>query len=274
MAPSCVGSAQLSTSTEKSRYSPAQNPASTGICAGAENGCAGLRWRWLALCAGLRCAGPALASSALALRWRLPALALGCAGAGLRWDPAALELRWRWAALALSCAGAGPRWNHSIPIAHRRELLPAATACPLCSLACVWHGTDSLVMPRRPLAACSSRAWHALNTNNTNNSIRSGLRIIEPNIPVSQSQIPSASSTLAQRSPVAGGCAGIVLRCALGCAGGSALGLRWRWAALALACAVRWAALGILRWGCAGAGAALVLACAGAELRWGNMRWR
>jgi len=35
----------------------------------------------------------------------------------------------------------------------------------------------------------------------------------------------------------------------------------------ALACAVRWPALVILRWGCAGAEAALALACAGAELR-------
>ena len=215
------------------------------------------------------------------MRW--PALRWTCAGIFLRWRCAGASQRWRWAALgsccagaalALGCAGAGPRWNHSIPIAHRRELLPAATACIVScvfpSLCVAWHRFTRQAPPTAGCAPRSRLARTQLNSNTTQF------------VPVSESwnltcrshnhKFPPASSTLAQRSPVAGGCAGIVLRCALGCAGGSALGLRWRWAALALACAVRWAALGILRWGCAGAGAALALACAGAELRWGNLR--
>ena len=74
--------------------------------------------------------------------------------------------------------------------------------------------------------------------------------------------------------PLAGalGSAGAELRCALGCAEDPALGLRWRWAALALGCAAALGCAGLLRWACAGAGlrwrwAALAdpaLGCAGA----------
>ena len=81
------------------QHSPAQNLASTEICAGAGRSCAGLR------CA-LGCAG----NPALALHWRWAALALGCAVRWLRWRWAALGGPCAGAALALGCAGAGQGW--------------------------------------------------------------------------------------------------------------------------------------------------------------------
>jgi len=89
--PGYVGSARLSTDTEKCSARP-----STESC---QHRIPCWRWRelrWAALCAGLR--------------WRWAALALACAGRALRWSCAGAGLRWRWAALALGCAGRILRW--------------------------------------------------------------------------------------------------------------------------------------------------------------------
>ena len=106
---------------KNTQHSPAQNPASTKICAGAEKSCAGLR------CA-LACAG----NPALGLRWRWTALVLACAVRWLRWRWAALRGHCAGAALALDCAGAVLRWRWTaVALQHSSAhwaMLPAATS--------------------------------------------------------------------------------------------------------------------------------------------------
>ena len=105
--PGYVGSARLSTDTEKCSAQPSTGSSQHRILC--------WRWeelRWAALCAGCAVRWAALANLALGCAGAGAALALSCAGAGLRWEAPALELRWRCAALALACAGAGLRWQN------------------------------------------------------------------------------------------------------------------------------------------------------------------
>ena len=185
------------------QHSPARNPPSTGFCAGAGRGCAGLR------CA-LSCA----------VRWA----ALGI----LRWPCAGAGLRWRWAALCAGCAGAGLRWR--------------------------WPGLAGLLGSRGPWQATQHNTtqtqtfrsqflgpWQETQTqHNTTQTFRS--------------QFLCMRNRAAQPGSALGVSYARVVAVAQGCAGDPALGLRWRWAALALGCAAALGCAGLLRWACAGAG--------------------
>ena len=156
------------------QHSPAQNPPSTGFCAGAGRGCAGLR------CA-LSCA----------VRWA----ALGI----LRWPCAGAGLRWRWAALCAGCAGAGLCWRRAAqPSTARRS-----TAAAACSLA------------------------YFLGPGKKTNTTQHKRSVLRSTVLAREQSIFCKGMGLGthKRSPASS--------CATGCVG--------------VSCAVRWAALGILR---------------------------
>ncbi len=151
----------------------------------------------------------------------------------LRWPALALELRWRWPPPALRCAGTVLRW-------------PAlALGCAGAELRWRWAALTLASTDQH------SGGYGFLRLEATEYTVS--------RFPGKETQTTQHNTTQTQtfRSQI--------LQLwfpshRLVCAGA---GLRWRWAAL-----VRWAALGILRWTCAGAGAALALGCAGAGLRW------
>ena len=164
-----------------------------------------------------------------------------------------LGLRWRWAALlrwaALACC-AGPALA-----------LACAGAELRCALACAALGFLDL---RWRWAALRWPALAALDKQNKTKT--------KTNVPFSVSLHEEPRSPARQ-------CSGSELRCAQGCAGDPALGLRWRWAALALGCAAALGCAGDSALGLRWRWAALALGCAGADqiLRWlalgRHLRW-